>query len=81
MSKENADIVKSGEEMWSRGDMEGALALNHPDVVIYEPPSLPYGGVHHGIDGVRKLVQKIGEYWEIGKVKIETFDGGGDTGF
>jgi ketosteroid isomerase-like protein len=30
------------------GDLDGAAALIHRDVVVSEPASLPYGGVHRG---------------------------------
>lgn len=33
------------------GNLEGALALLDPGVVVDEPASLPFGGLHHGPDG------------------------------
>ena len=82
MSKENVEIVKCYVEMWSRGDVEGALAFTHPDVLIHEPPSLPYGGTHRGVGAVRMMLQNIAEQWEVaGQVKIETLDGGENTVF
>jgi ketosteroid isomerase-like protein len=35
-------------------DLEPAIESSHPDVVIAEPRSLPYGGDHRGTDGVRQ---------------------------
>jgi hypothetical protein len=34
----------------SKDDVEGVLARIDPDVIVDEPPGLPYGGIHHGRD-------------------------------
>jgi ketosteroid isomerase-like protein len=31
-----------------RGDLATAATLIHPDIIVSEPDSLPYGGVHRG---------------------------------
>jgi ketosteroid isomerase-like protein len=36
------------------------------DFEIVEPPSLPYGGSHHGVDGYVVLLRRIGELFELG---------------
>ncbi len=82
MSKENVEIMKRCDEMWTKGDIAGSLAMHHPEIVVYEPPSLPYGGAHHGVDGLQNMMKKIGECWEItGTVEREIFDGGDDIVF
>jgi hypothetical protein len=35
------------------------------DFVIVEPPSLPYGGEHHGVDGYVALLQRIAELFAL----------------
>jgi hypothetical protein len=35
-----------------------------PDVVLVEPQSLPYGGVHHGIDAFYEVQAGMRELWE-----------------
>ena len=35
-------------------DLEAYLAVGHPEVVIREPDSLPYGGEYRGLDGLRR---------------------------
>lgn len=40
-------------------------ALLHPDVVVYEPPSLPYGGEHRGLAVVAALAQTVTATWEL----------------
>ena len=51
-----ADLVRAGYEAFNRGDVEGALAVLHPDIVwhTYIVPG-PGGGTYHGHDGVREL--------------------------
>ncbi len=39
-----------------QNDVEGVATVLHTDVVIYEAPSLPYGGVHAGREEVLKLL-------------------------
>jgi hypothetical protein len=35
----------------------------HPDVVIHEPPSLPYAGDWCGLEGAAALIRRMGETW------------------
>lgn len=35
----------------------------HVDCRIYEPASLPYAGVWHGLAGVAKLIRSMGQAW------------------
>jgi ketosteroid isomerase-like protein len=47
--------VRRFNELIGVGDLEGAIALLHPDVVVREPPGLPYGGEYRGRDAFREL--------------------------
>jgi uncharacterized protein len=42
-----------------RGDLEGVAKVLHPDIVIYEPASLPYGGTHTGRDAALQLLGQL----------------------
>jgi uncharacterized protein len=42
-----------------RGDVEGVAKVLHPDIVIYEPASLPYGGSHTGRDAALQLLGQL----------------------
>jgi uncharacterized protein len=42
-----------------RADLDGVAKILHPDIVTYEPPSLPYGGAHTGRDGVLQLLAQL----------------------
>ncbi|MGE0387226.1 MAG: nuclear transport factor 2 family protein [Gammaproteobacteria bacterium] len=55
-------------EMFSAGApvpaFEPALArCFHPQVQAFEAESLPYGGVYRGVEGIRLLVERIGDTW------------------
>ena len=43
-----ADVVRGLHDALSTGDVPGVLARLHADLVVDEPPDLPYGGEHHG---------------------------------
>ena len=49
-------MVRRGYEMFNRGDIEGSLAVLHPEIEwhTYIVPG-PGGGTYHGHDGVREL--------------------------
>jgi ketosteroid isomerase-like protein len=42
MSEENVEIVRSAFAASDRGDMEGILRLCDEDIVITQPPELPW---------------------------------------
>jgi ketosteroid isomerase-like protein len=42
-----------------RADLEGVAKTLHPDIVIYEPASLPYGGTHAGPDAALQLLAQL----------------------
>ncbi|WP_432834816.1 nuclear transport factor 2 family protein [Dactylosporangium sp. CA-092794] len=45
-----ADVLRKLYAALSTGDVPGLIACIDPDVIVDEPPALPYGGVHHGRD-------------------------------
>jgi uncharacterized protein len=52
MTAENVEIIKHIYEAFSHQDLEGLLSLVHPDCVVTQDGSLPWGGCHVGHDGV-----------------------------
>jgi hypothetical protein len=42
-----------------RGDLEGVAKIVHPDIVVHEAASLPYGGTHTGRDAVLQLLAQL----------------------
>ena len=44
------DVVRALYDSLAKGDVPGVIARLDPDVIVDEPPALPYGGVHRGRD-------------------------------
>lgn len=74
MSQQNVEAVKHLFDAVKRRDQGGVLNAYHPEVVIHEAPSLPYGGDYHGLEGARQhglgYVQTWGRFqtpaeWEL----------------
>jgi ketosteroid isomerase-like protein len=51
-------------------DAEQIRAICHPDLVVEDPPGLPYGGVYRGFDGMLEVAGKL--FAAIADCKIET---------
>lgn len=65
------DVIRALYEALQKGDVPGVLARLAPDVIVDEPPQLPYGGVHRGRD---VFVQSIlGAMMGYANVEIDTF--------
>jgi len=47
-------LIRSGYELWGRGEFEQALALMHPEVEWIPPAYAPEPGPHRGHDAVRR---------------------------
>ena len=60
----NVDIIKKLYETTKEGDIEYAKSVLHPDVVLYEADSLPYRGVHRGLQGFLKVVEIAMKTWK-----------------
>ena len=44
------DVVRALYDSLAKGNVPGVIARLDPDVIVDEPPELPYGGVHRGRD-------------------------------
>lgn len=54
MSQENVEAIRNLFKGVEKRDLEVYTATCHPEVVIREPESLPYGGEYRGLDGVER---------------------------
>ncbi|MBY8881079.1 nuclear transport factor 2 family protein [Actinacidiphila acidipaludis] len=66
------DVVRALYEALRAGDVPGVMARLDPEVVVDEPPALPYGGVHRGRDVFAQAV--LGAMMTYAAVEITAFD-------
>ena len=52
MGTESADPIRSIYEAFGRGDVPAVLGAMAEDIEWHEAEGMPYGGVHHGPNGV-----------------------------
>lgn len=60
---QNLQIVKDAYAATARGELRGFTASFTPETEIHEAASLPYGGVHKGIESFPTLMGKVKEYF------------------
>jgi ketosteroid isomerase-like protein len=60
----NIDVVRQDFDAVRARDLEQLLATYHPDIVIREAPSLPYGGVYRGYDGAAAHAAGFMQTWD-----------------
>ena len=68
-------------EMYSaakRGDLEAFFAPISPDIVVAEPPFLPYGGTYRGIDGLRSLFAQVTQILDLPNLTVDHLVADGD---
>jgi ketosteroid isomerase-like protein len=59
----NLQVVKDAYACTARGDLHGFTASFTADTEIHEAASLPYGGVHKGVDSFPTLIGKVQEHF------------------
>jgi hypothetical protein len=58
-SSSAAEVVRRMYDAFSRGDVEAILGLAAPDVVIYQSPSVPWGGRRSGAEGLQHFLGSL----------------------
>ena len=69
MSQQHVETVKRLFEAVRRRDQAALLEAYHPEVVIHEAPSLPYGGDFYGHEGAIQHVNGFYRTWEAYKTR------------
>lgn len=60
---DNSATIRRFAEAVLGGDLETAGQLLHPGFVLRQPPSLPYGGEHHGTAGFVAMLSGMQLAW------------------
>ena len=69
---ETRRVVETLYKCGNTGDMADVLALVDENVVLHEPPFLPYGGTYKGIDGFIKAFSAVVDgYIELPKLRVQ----------
>ncbi len=72
----STDVLRTLYEALSRGDVPAVIACIDPDVIVDEPPELPYGGVHHGRDVfMQSILGAMMGYANVQLTEFEIFEG------
>jgi molybdopterin-guanine dinucleotide biosynthesis protein A len=73
VADEDIESLRRGFESFSRGDIEEMMSFSAPDVVVYDAPELPGGGVHRGRDAVRRGLEEIRATFDDLEMATESF--------
>ena len=64
-----------------QGDVAGLFALISADVVLREPPFLPYGGEYVGLDGFTKAIGFVMEQMDLTRLEVNHLVVDGERAF
>lgn len=70
LTEQNRSAIENFYAAGSSGDIATMLSYLADDVIIHEPPFLPYGGKYHGKDGLVAVYQTIGQFVDISRVQL-----------
>lgn len=76
MSQADASVVEKFLKAFTAGELETAISLLHPGIVISEADALPYPGDHVGLEGFQNLLGKMLEPFEMVIQGFEISDAG-----
>jgi uncharacterized protein len=79
MSQGNVEIVRGIYEAWAKGDFRARLDHLDPHVVLVIRPDFPEFGVFVGPEGVRELMHRFLEQWELLTIEAKHLEAVGDT--
>lgn len=63
MSQQNVENVRRLFQAVEERDIAGVLAAYAPEIVIRDAESLPYGGIHHDLEGAKQHVEGAAQTW------------------
>lgn len=65
MSEPDTHVIEQYVDAAAEADLDAIVELTHPDCVISEPDSLPYGGEYTGKAAFQELFADVLETWEV----------------
>ena len=77
--RDSKDIVRDFLSAARQGDRASMADLLHPQVEIHEAGSLPFAGVHRGLEGFQALTRQVFTRFIDTQVSIERLFAQGDT--
>lgn len=75
------EIVEAMYEALSVGDWKGFTGMLGDEVVLSEPPFLPYGGIYRGASGLKRIAPQIGAALDMATLRIQRVVVEGDHAF
>ncbi len=78
MSQENVELVRRAYDAWDRRDFEALPELVHPDFEADLTVRVLNPDRYVGVEGLRRLVDELGETWEAMTLEPEEFIDAGD---
>lgn len=79
IEEQNLQIVKDAYAASARGEPQGFTASFTPETEIHEAPSLPYGGIHRGVESFPTLIGKVLEHFSSLKFTKHNIIASGDN--
>lgn len=61
-----------------KGDFEDVLSCLSEDLVVNEPPFLPYGRVYRGLEGFGELIAGVTQVLDVSKMIVDRYVSQGD---
>lgn len=76
MGKPDLDVLRRYVDAIGAGDLKTIMTCLHPDFVLNEPATLPYGGDHVGHDGFAGLAYAVAAHYRTELLDSSVHDAG-----
>ncbi|HTD72800.1 MAG TPA: nuclear transport factor 2 family protein [Steroidobacteraceae bacterium] len=80
-TEETRRVVRAIHAASASGDLDKERQLFSPDLVIEEPPYLPYGGTYHGYDGFLRLASQAVKFVDFSSLVLDSLTVEGNLAF
>jgi ketosteroid isomerase-like protein len=70
LTERNRAIVQAMYEAGQRGDVEALASFVTDDIVVDEPPFLPYGNVYKGKQEFLRLFETIAKFLDVSQLRV-----------